>query len=567
MHSASFGRSHGVAFLRRALGASALAASLAACSGGGTQSVPSTDGNQITQMAKVTFTMSWNNTASVAHTPKYVPATARSLSVSVNGGPPQFLNAPLTTIVIDAPVGTDTFAFATFDDQNGQGNVLSRASVSKTIVSGTANTVTAVLNGVVASVAISLSNSSPNAGVPATVNVNVSARDADGNTIVGPGDYSVPIHLAINDSTSSGTLALSTNSLPNSGTTATLTYNGGTLNSGLPGGPTATVAASGTGISTVTTAFTPTPTFYQFSIPVAANKPQWIAAGSDGNMWFTESPGGAVARITPAGVVTEFTVPTANAQPQMIVGASDGNLWFTEFSLVPPPGTSKIAKVTTSGTFTEFSTLFAPPPNDMPLGLVDRGDGNIWYVANGSSRVGFQGISSGVAGETSIPTANSAPFGIATAPDNNLYYTENLVDKIGRIANLFTAQSEISLTAGTAPEAIVRGPDGNLWFTEFGTNKIGRLSPNSFSVTGEFPTLTPNSQPVGIAVGQDGAMWFTESGLDRIGRITTGGTVTEYVSPVTGLGLKGIGVAPDGSLWFAETGTGLNPGRVGKLVY
>src|SRR5205807_1768380 len=116
-----------------------------------------------------------------------------------------------------------------------------------------------------------------------------------------------------NDSTNSGTLSLSTNTLPNSSTTATLTYNGGTLNSGLPGGPTASITVTGTGISTVSAAFTPTPTFYQFSVPVSTNRPQWIAAGSDGNMWFTEIPGNAVARITPAGVVTEFAIPTANA--------------------------------------------------------------------------------------------------------------------------------------------------------------------------------------------------------------------------------------------------------------
>jgi streptogramin lyase len=553
------------------MGAVFIAVLAAGCSGGGggTSATPNVSGAQQNKgTSSVTFTMHWGTgTAAVQRNPRYVPATARSVSVSVNGGTPQYLNAPATTIVIDAPVGTDTFVFQTYDDQNGQGNVLSRASVTQTVVLGAANSVSAVLNGVVASVSISLSNPAPNAGVPATVNVNVAARDADGNTIVGPGDYSVPIHLAINDATNSGTLSLSTNNLPNPSTTATLTYNGGTLNSGLPGGPTATVVASGTGLSTVSAAFTPTPTLYQFSIPVAANRPQWIAQGSDGNMWFTENPGSKVARITPAGVVTEFTIPTANAQPQMIIGASDGNLWFTEFSTAPPPGTSKIAKVTTSGTFTEFNTLFAPPPPDNPLGLVDRGDGNIWYVANGSSRVGFQGITSGVSGETSIPTANSGPFGIATAPDNNLYYTESATDKIGRIANLFTAQSEISLTTGTVPESIVRGPDGNLWFTENGTGKIGRLSPNSFSVTGEFPTLTANSQPVGITAGQDGALWFTESGLDKIGRITTGGTVTEYTSPVTGLGLRGIAVAPDGSLWFCEPGTGLNPGRVGKLVY
>ena len=48
---------------------------------------------------------------------------------------------------------------------------------------------------------------------------------------------------------------------------------------------------------------------------------------------------------------------------------------------------------------------------------------------------------------------------------------------------------------------------------------------------------------------------------------STGGTVTEFTSPVTGLGLRGIAVAPDGSLWLAEPASGLNPGRVGKLVY
>ena len=457
--------------------------------------------------------------------------------------------------------------------------------MTQTVVLGAANTVSATLNGVVASATISLQNPAPNAGVPATVGITVAARDADGNIITGPGDYSVPIRLAINDSTNSGTLSLSrttvTDSTPVSCSasppvySACLTYSGGTLNSGLPGGPTATVIASGTGISTVSAAFTPKPTIYIMATAgttlnfTAGNKPRYIAAGSDGNMWFTESPGNAVARITPAGAVTEFTVPTANAfetQGPHIIGASDGNLWFTESG----PTANKIAKVTTTGTFTEFPTLFAPPPPDEPFGLVDRGDGTIWYVANGSSRVGFQSISGGTAGETSIPTANSAPFDIATAPDNNLYYTESATDKIGRITNLFTAQSEIgppSLAVGTTPRDIVRGPDGNLWFAESGRNSIGRLSPFSFSVTGEFATTTPNSAPWSITVGQDGALWFTENGQDKIGRITTGGTVIEFASPVTGLALQGIGTAPDGSLWFCEPGSGANPGQVGKLVY
>jgi streptogramin lyase len=544
----------------RRLAALALVGALSACSGGsGGGALPVSTGiggPSTPQSLPVTFTMNWSTgvvTAASTRKPQYVPATARSISVSVNGGTLQYLNAPLTTMVIDAPVGTDTFSFVTYDAQNGSGAVLSRASVTKAIVSGVANTVTAVLNGVIAMLTIAFSNATPNAGVPATVNVNVAALDADGNVIVGPGDYDSPIHLTIADPANSGTLTLSVNVLPNSTTAATLTYNGGTL-------ATAQVDATVTGVVSTSATFAPTPTFYQYSIPVPANQPQWIAAGSDGNMWFTESPGNAVARITPAGVVTEFAVPTAASNPQGIIGASDGRLWFTESAA------SKIGAVTTSGTFTEYSTLFA---NDGPQGLVDRGDGNVWYVGFSGDHIGYQGISNGVAGETTIPTPASEPYDVATSPDNNLYFTEYAVDKIGRTANLFGTITELALPAGSQPLQIVLYPQyGQLVITEYGTSKIGVLDPGSFSLIRDLPTLTPNSNPTGIVVGQDNAVWFTETGLDKIGRLEMDNTTqTEYTSPVTGLGLKGIAVGPTGALWFTEPGTGLNPGRIGKLVY
>ncbi len=565
---------------RGVAGAAILGILVAGCSGGGGSSTtpagmpPSQKQPGNPAMASVTFTMTWNsgtNTSSVRR-PRYVPATARSVSVAVNGGTAQFLNAPASTLVIDAPVGTDTFAFATYDDQNGQGNVLSRALVTKAIVLGSANTVTAVLNGVVTALTIALSNPAPNAGVPATVNVNVAAKDADGNTIVGPGDFSTPIRLSITDDTNSGTLSLSTTTLPNASTTATLTYTGGTLNSGLPDGPVAFVVARATGVATQAAAFTPTPFIYHFAIPITTNKPQWIAAGSDGNMWFTENPGNLVAKMTPAGSVTDCpAIPTAASDPRGIIGASDGNLWFTEFA------GSKITRVTTSCSYTEFSTLFA---SDGPQLLTDRGDGNVWFTGNSGNHVGFQGLTSGVSGETTIPTPNSKPFGIAPAPDLNLYFTENAVDQLGRIPMLFGAITQVPLPTGSAPSQIVRGPATEtscgggpcMWFTQFGTSRVARLNPAGWPAPtiDQFPTVTASSNPIGIVAGKDGALWFTESGIDRIGRVSINGTVSEYIpttAPATGLGLKGIAVAPDGSIWFAEPGTGLTAGGIGKLVY
>ena len=37
--------------------------------------------------------------------------------------------------------------------------------------------------------------------------------------------------------------------------------------------------------------------------------------GPDGNVWFTESIGNKIGRITPAGVITEFTIPTRPPTP------------------------------------------------------------------------------------------------------------------------------------------------------------------------------------------------------------------------------------------------------------
>src|SRR4051812_44978759 len=64
----------------------------------------------------------------------------------------------------------------------------------------------------------------------------------------------------------------------------------------------------------------------------AGLQPSGIAAGPDGNLWFTEISGstGKVARINPGtSAITEF--PTApNAGQSAIVAGPDGNMWFTE---------------------------------------------------------------------------------------------------------------------------------------------------------------------------------------------------------------------------------------------
>jgi streptogramin lyase len=269
----------------------------------------------------------------------------------------------------------------------------------------------------------------------------------------------------------------------------------------------------------------------EFTIPAAGSEPTAIAAGPDGNIWFTESAGNAVARITPAGVITQFTVPTASSNPSGISGGADGNVWFTE------KAASKIARITPSGTITEFSTLFASDgPTGISPGPVDGGEA-IWFVGTTGNHVGFQGLTSGVSGETTIPTPSSTPLGIAQGSDGAAWFTESAVATVGRISFLFSSITEFPLPDGS-PAGITSGSDGALWLTIPAVSHIVRFTTAGVE-TDSVATPTAKSEPLGITAGTEGTIWFTEKAGNKIGRITLPALPTGPVGPSGSAGAAG----------------------------
>jgi streptogramin lyase len=157
-----------------------------------------------------------------------------------------------------------------------------------------------------------------------------------------------------------------------------------------------------------------------------------------------------------------------------------------------------------------------------------------------------------------FPTGTPTGGGVMTAgPDGNLWWAADLSDKIGRVtpAGKVTLFSQ-GITAGGHPDGITAGPDGNIWFTEEDVGKIGRMSPAGGPIT-QFSTNIPaNAHPEYIAQGPDGAMWFTEFN-GSVGRITTGGAVT-HVSSGLSPGSQLIGIAPDSNGLMWATGSTSN---------
>ncbi len=254
-----------------------------------------------------------------------------------------------------------------------------------------------------------------------------------------------------------------------------------------------------------------------FSAGITPNSgPDGIAAGPDGNLWFTENAGGRIGRITPSGTITEFSAGiTPNSAPDGITAGPDGNLWFTEnFG-------GRIGRITPSGTVTEFSAGISF--NSGPAGITAGPDGNLWFTEESGGQIGRITTGGTVTEFSAGITPNSGPVGITAGPDGNLWFTEESGGQIGRITTGGTVtEFSTGITFGSVPTGITPGPDGNLWFTEAGSeagpSQIGRITTGG-TVTEFSAGITPNSGPAGITAGPDGNIWFTEHLGDQIGRV------------------------------------------------
>ena len=523
---------------------------LVGCGGGATNSIPvsaSSTAPLRAPNALVTFNMNWaDRTPAGLRRPGYVAATARSVTIVTNPGSQssvQVLNAPGSTLSFSAPTGQDTFQITVYDEQNGQGNIVGVATVTETVSNAQANVVSAIINGVIASLQVSLSNPSPPAGGPAAPYVYVTALDADGNTITGPGDYNTPITVAINDPWNSGTLSLTKTVLQNPYYgTILLNYNGGILWD-------ATITASANGAPTASARFMPAPTTYIYPIPGGTSSIENIAAPPSGNsMWFTVQNPAAIARVTPQGAITVYNLPTTGSQPIGIVGGDNNAMYLTEYH------SGNVVKSPLNGPFAEYPVTVSGP-EVLALGT----NGVIWI--GGTNQLGWISENGGPSQTINPVTANSYITNLAVGPDGDLYYVEyqgvccGSSSKLARYdpAQGVSAEATLPTNAGTNSEiSVAAGPDGNMWIAEPGRSKIGVVSPSSFSVVAEYPTLSQASSPAFMTAGRDGAMWFYEYNSYKIGHVTTKGIVTEYPAGAGTDFITSMAVGNDGAVWMLD---------------
>jgi virginiamycin B lyase len=301
------------------------------------------------------------------------------------------------------------------------------------------------------------------------------------------------------------------------------------------------------------------PPVVEYQIPSGSGELR-ITAGPDGNIWVAEGDADKIARVTLSGTVTEFSVPTAAAFPGIIEPGPDGSLWFAEYN------TDTIGRITTAGGVTEF-----PLPASMGTNCcaVAAGpDGNVWFTHPGANVIGVMSTSGMLVATYPIPTANSGAGLIVKGSDGNMWFAEGTANKIGRITisgtiTEFTIPTPNADSFGTIP-GLVEGNDGNIWFTERPAATVGRLTPAG--VFTEFPVPTSGFRLQRITATSDGNLWFAAwqavppfTGSQIFRMDLTGVVVDAWAFDVAQV--RGLTTGPDQNIWFVDEQNGL----VGRL--
>jgi hypothetical protein len=149
----------------------------------------------------------------------------------------------------------------------------------------------------------------------------------------------------------------------------------------------------------------------QFDLPGSGGFPTRLAAGPDGNVWFTETPEDKVGRITPSGSIQTFQLP-AGTRPAEIATGADGNVWFAEEK--DDPGA--LGRVTPSGQYTEFPV----EPGVFAGALTAGPDGRLWFAMGPGSI--YRMTTTGRVSRIQLPNPTGV-ISLTAGTDGSVWYT------------------------------------------------------------------------------------------------------------------------------------------------
>jgi streptogramin lyase len=495
----------------------------------------------------------------------------------------------------------EVFVIKTYDLKHGHGNLLSTGRITKRIRRGALNVLAVTLAGVPRSIELALQGAQLSAGTAGTEQLNVMAKDADGNVIVGAGSFRNPIAIVTNDTQGSVAVSPSTVTAPNQ--TVTLSYDGRSVES-------VEIAASSAGVAVqnVTGAtFAPKPTVIaDFSILTPAairapylrpfsgtiQQPTAIASGPDGNLWAAVSNTKfGLVRVSTSGVQTFYESgksPSTNLPAIAITGlaaASDGNVWYVDNSDIGFISPS-------SGNVTDFpltSGGVCPGPSGMRIVAAPASYGGVWATLQCASNSQIVHVTTNGAMTFYTLPGFVTPKGLAVGRDGNLYVAGQVAGNtdaaiaqavVSGSAVVSSSVHDIASVSNLGLVGIAQSADGDIWAT------TGSCAPSAFirlhtastfaAAVADVFTTFGCSRPYYLTALPDGSLWAPDNAYAGAARITPAvypapPAQFDLLLPTPG-GAAGaefdVVLGPDGDLYFSDdSSTATAAGDIAKVAY
>lgn len=529
----------------RSIAASALACTLLALASGcasspnAQQALPGLNAPQRVDAGgktqKVSFVFDAPASKSKGRTPEFLSGATKSIRLTVAHGKKKIASATMnltlaskncqTTLL--STVCSVTFALAAgkgyvasitaFDATKGKGKALSTGqSVAFNVTAGTATTVPLTLDGVPHSIVTKEID---------TGTILVTALDADGNFIIGPG---APSFKASTSGSPIVKITQPTASSPN------------TFEVALAASPPAPPASETIGV----TATYPKNSGRPCSQAGAVCRLSTIATAryQQQSLYFTaDYTLGAIEGYSipfaSTGQVPSYSVPAANAYA--ITADAHGNVFASDYDngtlyVVSPPYSALPVTDAGSATYSEAIALNST---------------GAAFVASGNSADVDEFVPPYVAAPTHITTGVNAPYGVATDASDNLYVGNDGVSTLSvYLAGAYTTQKYQVTLAGGAYSVTRIG--SNLYVGESHAVEIFSLPITSSAAT---PIATISNGVNGVydvTLDAAGDLWVAND---------NGGNIAEYPAPVTNneapsLTLSSGLSAPCGGLLFDSSG-------------
>lgn len=260
-----------------------------------------------------------------------------------------------------------------------------------------------------------------------------------------------------------------------------------------------------------------------------------IAAGPDGNVWFTLQ-GKKVGMITPAGTVQEFELKGVEG-PIGIASGPEGRIW-----VVSTGKAASFLPANPTGTEEDFeSALINAEPN-----IVLGPDGLFWVASNNKvakfSPANFKGtiVEVKLTGELS-PKDIDVSGSLIAISDNN---AEAVTEK-GRIVTFTTAGVQKDFAIPGSSQGLAGAPSGQIAYSSPGAKpeQSGLITPpgpaSAFELLGD---------PFGVAHGADQAFWIVQFAKGQLTRLAADGQ-TSVLGGLPVESARQITAGPNGTLW------------------